>query len=502
MKIAGQDAWLLMMMAAMLSTAMASGAPLVRVGSKLDSESVTLGEMACQLARSTGAEVQFRKQLGGTPYVWQALIGRQIDLYPEYTGTIVQQILPGTEDDEEAIRRALAARGIGMTHPLGFDNTYAIGMREDQAARIGIRTISDLRAHPELRLRFSNEFFSRADGWPGVRAKYELPQQDVGGMEHALSYAALADGSIAATDLYSTDAQIARLHLRVLNDDLRFFPRYQAVFLYRLELDRSALALVAALRRLEGRISRADMIALNYRAQIDRVPNAQVSAQFLRETLALAVTIRTPSVVSQIVQRTVEHLWLVSVSLLGAIVLGLPLGILAAKSRIAGKIILAAVAVLFTIPSLALLVFLIPLFGIGTKPAIFALFLYSLLPIVRNTHAGLVDIAPPLRESAEAMGLPAWARLWRIELPLAAGSILAGIKTAAVINVGTATLGGLIGAGGYGQPIFNGIYFNDRALVLQGAIPAALMALAAQGLFELVERRFVPRGLRQRDLSL
>src|SRR5690606_5381782 len=149
-----------------------------------------------------------------------------------------------------------------------------------------------------------------------------------------------------------------------------------------------------------------------------------------------------------------------------------------------------------TLPSLAVFVFMIPLFGIGAAPAIAALFLYSLLPIVRNTHAGLTAIPIELRETAAAIGLPPATRLWRVELPLALRPILAGIKTAAVINVGTATLGALIGAGGYGQPILTGIRLDDLGLIFEGAIPAAILALLVQGLFEAVEYGLTPRGLR------
>jgi len=158
--------------------------------------------------------------------------------------------------------------------------------------------------------------------------------------------------------------------------------------------------------------------------------------------------------------------------------------------------VIGLTGILQTVPSLAMFVFMIPVFGIGTWPAIAALFLYSLLPIVRNTHAGLVGIAPELRESAAAMGLPRGVRLRRIELPLATRSILAGIKTAAVINVGTATLAALIGAGGYGQPILTGIRLDNISLILEGAIPAAILALLAQGVFEGIERWLTPRGLR------
>jgi osmoprotectant transport system permease protein len=475
--------------------------PKTRVGSKLDAESVTLGEMACQLIRQTGPAVDFRDRLGGTHVAWEALVSGQIDVYPEYTGTLSHEILAGSGvTSDQDIRRALANRGILMTRPLGFNNTYAIGMREADASRLGIRTLSDLRAHPEVRLGFSNEFVSRADGWAGLRERYRLPQQNVRGMEHALSYSALNDGAIDATDLYSTDAEIRQYHLRVLTDDLRYFPDYSALYVYRADWAAKFPAAAAALSRLEGRISESDMTAMNARVKIEHAPAGAVAAEFLKRTLgSTGGEIAQASTARQILDRTKEHLWLVGTSLLAAILAGVPLGVLAARFPLAGRVILSVVAALYTIPGLALLVFLIPWLGIGSPPAIAALFLYSLLPIVRNTHAGLVGIAPSLRESAAALGLPALTRLWRIELPLAAGAILAGVKTAAVIDIGTATLGALIGAGGYGEPILSGITLRDTGLMLQGAIPAAVRALGAQGLFELAERRLIPAALRRKS---
>src|SRR6185369_5245582 len=179
-----------------------------------------------------------------------------------------------------------------------------------------------------------------------------------------------------------------------------------------------------------------------------------------------------------------------------AFAVAVPLGIVAARRPLLGRAILGAAGILQTIPSLALLVFMIPLLGIGSAPAIVALFLYSLLPIVRNTHAGLTGVPEPLREVARALGLGPGAALRLVELPLASPSILAGIKTSAVINVGTATLGALIGAGGYGQPILTGIRLDDVTLILEGAIPAALLALLVERAFDASERLIVPRGLR------
>ncbi|MEJ2387408.1 MAG: ABC transporter permease [Chromatiaceae bacterium] len=185
-----------------------------------------------------------------------------------------------------------------------------------------------------------------------------------------------------------------------------------------------------------------------------------------------------------------------AISLSAAVLVAVPLGIAAARRPRWGHVILGLVGIVQTIPSLALFVFMIPLLGIGGPPAVAALFLYSLLPIVRNTHAGLTGVRAEVRESAEVLGLSANARLRLVELPLAARSILAGIKTSAVLNVGTATLAALIGAGGYGQPILTGIRLDDLGLILQGAVPAAALALLVQGLFELIEPLVVPRGLR------
>jgi osmoprotectant transport system permease protein len=471
----------------------------VTMASKVFTESVILGDIATELARSAGADVVHKRQLGGTRIVWDALLKGEVDAYPEYTGTITQEILAGQRVPNEAsLRAALAAKGVEMTQPLGFNDTYALGMREDVAERLHIRTISDLRRHPGLRVGFSNEFLDRGDGWPSLRSAYRLPQQNVTGLDHDLAYRALAAGKIDLTDLYSTDAEIAYYHLRVLRDDLNHFPEYQAVFLYRADLARRAPRVVAALKQLEGRITPEQMIAMNEQAKIRKAPEAQVAAEFLRESMGIEPRPVRSGFWWRLAVRTWEHVQLVAVSLLAAIVVAIPLGVLAASFPRIGQGILGAVAAIYTIPSLALLVFMIPLLGIGWLPALMALFLYSLLPIVRNTHAGLTGIPQAARESAAALGLPSWARLLWVELPLAGPAILAGVQTSAVLNVGTATLGALIGAGGYGQPILTGIRLDNTRLILEGAVPAALMALIVQGGFEFLGRMAIPRGMRVR----
>jgi osmoprotectant transport system permease protein len=278
----------------------------------------------------------------------------------------------------------------------------------------------------------------------------------------------------------------------VLDDDRHYFPRYEAVYLYRLELARSAPAFVQVLHGLAGRIDESTMRRMNAEVKLQGVKDSIVAANLLGVRVDGAGT----GFWSRLLQRSVEHVQLVAMSLGLALLLAIPLGILAARLKRLGQVVLALTGVLQTVPSLAMFVFMIPLFGIGTWPAVAALFFYSLLPIVRNTHAGLTGIAPELLESAAALGLPAAVRLRDVELPLAMRAILAGVKIAAVINVGTATLAALIGAGGYGQPILTGIRLDDIGLILEGAVPAALLALLVQGLFELIERWLTPRGLR------
>jgi osmoprotectant transport system permease protein len=489
---------LAIVVASLAIAASATAGPRTRIGSKQFTEGVILGEIVTQVAAGAGADAEHRAQMGGTRILWTALTSGAIDAYVEYSGTLAEEILPELalpRGDLSALRTALAARGVGLIGPLGFENTYALAMTEKRAAEVGVRTISDLVAHPALRFGLSNELLDRKDGWPGLRERYGLRPDDLRGLQHDLAYRALADGAIDVTDVYTTDAEIAALGLRVLDDDRGYFPDYQAVIVYRQAWADGAPAVAAALRRLEGSITPAAMIAMNGEARAGTTERA-IAGRFVtgRGGTAAAGASRWASLWA----RTVEHVAMVALALVLAILIAVPLGIAAARWRGLGQVVLGAVGVLQTVPSLALLVLLIPVLGIGGAPAVAAMFAYSLLPIVRNTHAGLTGIPLPLRESAQVLGLSSRARLVRVELPMASPAIIAGVQTAAVLSVGTATIGALVGAGGYGQPILTGIRLADTGLILEGALPAAALALAVQGLFELIERVVVPRGLRLR----
>lgn len=459
----------------------------IRVGSKLFNESVILGEIITQKIENAGFEVAYSDQLGGTRILWNALLTNELDIYPDYTGTIVYELL-GEQNrlSIDEINQKIEVYGLRITNALGFNNTYALGMRRDQAEELGIEKISDLKVYADLRFGFSNEFLNRADGWPGIKSTYELTNTDVTGLDHDLAYRGLENENIDVIDLYSTDAEIDYYDIKVLEDDLAFFPEYEAVIVYRIDIDKEEQTL---LQELEGAISEQEMIAMNAAVKLDGRKDAVVASEFLKNSFGIKLIEVSESRLDRLLVTTKDHLILVGVSLSLAIIIAIPFGILAYRVKRIEQLVLSVVGIMQTVPSLALLVFMIPLFGIGTLPAMAALFVYSLLPIVRNTHAGLVSINTELKESAAALGLPKNTILRKIELPLALPSILAGIKTSAVINVGTATLGALIGAGGYGQPILTGIRLDDTALILEGAVPAAILALLAQWMFDLIEQK-------------
>ena len=460
----------------------------VIVGSKKFTEGVILGEVARLALERAHVPAVHRREIGGTSILFSALRAGDIDLYAEYTGTLRFEILAGDHiPSDAALPAALAKLGLAMSKPIGFSDGYALVMRADTARALHLRTISDLVRRPEVVIGLSNEFVDRTDGWPALARAYGFGALRPRGIDHDLAYRALDAGQIAVTDAYTTDAQIAAQNLVALVDDRGFFPRYDAVYLYRIGLEPRA---VAALNAVSGTIDEAKMRELNRKVQVDGLSETAAAKIALGEA---GTDTEEESRWHRILERTVEHLWLVAVSLGAALMVALPLGIAAARRPRLGAFMVSATGVLQTIPSLALFVVLIPVLGIGAAPTIAALFLYSLLPIVRNTHAGITGIPPALIDSAEALGLSRMSRLRRIELPLALPTILAGIRTAAVIAVGLATLGAIVGAGGYGQPILTGIRLNDTGLILEGAIPAAVMALAIEGLFNLGEARLAAR---------
>ncbi len=467
------------------------------VGSKNFTEGYVLAEILAQTLESRGFSVEREFGFAGTLVAFEALQAGEIDLYAEYSGTISQAILQtGAELDGPALAAQLEPLGLDPLEPFGFDNTYAIAITPGLAESLNLERISDLRGHPALRFGFSHEFRDRADGWPGLKNAYALPQ-DSTGLEHGLAYQAMLEDEIDATDAYSTDGDLVRYELRLLEDDLGFFPTYLALPLARGDLDPQAKA---ALASLAGSINEAQMRALNAEVVVNGRTFADVAAQFLAER---GLAPREPRARSRVQERLLAnvlvHLKLTSIALFAATLIGLALALSVYRSPTISKVVLYTAGLLQTVPSIALLALLIPIAGVGQVPAIIALFLYSLLPIVRNTITALITIDPLLQRVAVALGLTQAQRLRSIYLPLALPHVLAGIRIAAVVSIGTATLAAFIGAGGLGEPIVTGLALNDTSLILQGAIPAAALAVSVELMFEALERWLVPAHLLTRQ---
>ena len=506
--------------------------PIVRVGSKRFTESYVLGEILVGAIAGGGGRAEHRQGLGNTAIVLGALEAGSIDVYPEYTGTIAREILKLDAVPSLAeLNSALAARGLQVAVPLGFNNGYALAVRGDDARTRGLQRLSDLAAHPTLRLGMTQEFIGRADGWPGLKAAYGLPFATPRGLDHGIAYEAIRAGQVDVIDVYTTDAKIDRYGLFVLADDRHYFPGYDAVLLHRADLATRAPLAWRALTRLAGTLDEHEMQRLNAEAEIDKRPFATIARSWLDRqeasvTSSTGVAAGTPSLAASspagpstttpapaaapaagppvasagpgfldrlfaddFGRLTGQHLMLVISSVSAGVLIGLPLGVLAARHPALSQGVIATVGVIQTIPSLALLAFLIPLTGrIGVVPAFIALVLYSLLPIVRNTHAGLLEVKAGVKEAGRSLGLSPAQVLRLIELPMAAPTILAGVKTSAVINVGTATIAAFIGAGGYGERIVTGLALNDHATLLAGAVPAAALALLIEAGFSIIER--------------
>ncbi len=489
----------------------AANEPLV-VGSKRFTESYVLGEIVAATLSAAGRPAVHRQGLGNTGILEQALASGAIDLYPEYTGTIVRELLKRDGNPSlDELNRWLAPRGLKVAIPFGFNNTYALAMTSEKARALHISRISDLfqPSAASLKLGLSHEFLERGDGWPALRQAYGAASATPIGLDHGLAYDAVVAGRVDVIDVYSTDAKLGRLGLTVLEDDRRFFPAYEAVVLMRDSVDPAPLA------RLAGSIDAATMIAMNAEVELDGRSFAETAKKFIaggfsRERAASAATTlaSSGSTVSAagafarpkatLIERIFapdfarlagQHLLLVFGSLAMAIAAGVPLGVVAWRWPKLEAVVLGTVAILQTIPSLALLAFLIALVGsIGVLPALIALFLYALLPIVRNTHAGLQSVSGGMAQAALSLGMTPRQALVHVQLPLAAPTLIAGVKTAAVINVGTATMAAFIGAGGFGERIVAGLAVNDSDVMLAGALPAAALALVVQGGFDLAER--------------
>jgi len=463
------------------------------IGSKNFTENYILSEISAQLLEHHGFDVQRRQGMNGTKVVFEALRTRAIDLYPEYSGTITEVILFRPElSGVDEIQAVLAEQQLSILPPLGFNNSYAIAVRQKLSSDLGIHSISDLKAHADLRVALPHEFLQRRDGWPGLKARYGLDHA-ANGIEHALAYEAMRQNQIDVTAAYSTDGELIRSKLVLLEDDLQYFPRYLATFLTHDGLPERAREI---LETLSGRIDDRRMQELNLSALDPDISIVEVASRFLNEEGLTPGGLGGPTVVSQLIRNTQRHLKLTGIALLMAVLAGVGIAVSVYRHPALSNAFLSISGLLQTVPSIALLALLIPLVGIGQTPAIIALFLYSLLPIARSTITALLAIPHGYRQVAAAMGMTRRQELRYVFLPLAMPHVIAGVRTAAVICIGTATLAAFIGAGGLGDPIVTGLALTDTSLILQGAIPAAFLAILTEIFFGGIERLLVVPHMR------
>lgn len=465
-----------------------SGSEKYAIGSKLHTEQHILGEILAQALETAGYQVDRKFNLGGTKIVFNALVEGDVHAYVEYSGTAQEVILKATRDlSLEEIADGLTEFGVQTLDPLGFNNSYAIGIHEQLANETELSTISDLRKYPHLRFFFSHEFLEREDGYPSMKAHYGL-LQSASGIEHSLALRAIVEREIDVTDLYTTDAEIEHFNLVVLEDDLAYFPKYLALPLVRADLPDNIKRI---LNIAANSLTDSSMSRLNHKVHIEGMTAADVARDFLT-TLDVHSTHQSESLLEKLLDRSLEHLYLAGIALIAATFFALAVSFTVYSVPWLARPIAYFAGLLQTIPSLALLALMVPLFGIGTLPAIVALFLYSLLPIIRTTVTSLATVDPLLVQVADGMGYSKLQALLHVKIPLSLPAIVAGIRISAVICIGTATLAAFIGGGGLGDLIFQGLQLDDTRLILIGAGSAAFMAIVVELIFEGIEKITVP----------
>lgn len=491
------------------------------IGSKAFAENRILAQLMGQLIEArTDIPVRMADGLGGTLIVFAALREGEIDLYPEYTGTGWAVVLERSDAATDPLRTYLTVAreyerrfDIRWLRPFGFSNSYALAVRTPVAERLGLKRVSDLLpVAGELRAGVSHEFLSRDDGWPGMAAAYGLAIGDLRGMEHGLAFEAIASGQLDLIDAWTTDGKLLRYDVRLLEDDLHFWPPYDCAPIVRADALERFPELADVLDLLAFRLPAERMQQLNHRVEVEGVSFRDAAREFLLAEGLLDAQ-RDPAAtgfaagerrgdllafvrgrLTETLELAGEHLALTLAAVLAAVLLAVPLGVLLTRAPRLAAPVLGLAGVVQTVPSLALLAFMLPLLGLGVASALAALFLYALLPILRNTYTGIHGVDPTLVDAARGMGLSPLQVLTRVELPLATRTIMAGIRTATVISIGVATLAAFVGAGGLGEPIVTGLQLNDTRLVMSGALPAALLAIVVDQLLERVERRLTRRG--------
>ncbi len=470
----------------------------INIGSKKFTESIILADIlkVYTINNYPNTQVEHKKQLGSTRILWNALINGQIDVYPEYTGTLEQELIPKNYKTKEEISDYLNSMNIGIGYYLGFNNTYAIGVTKDFAKKFDVYSISDLKKIKKVKYAFTEEFLNRSDGWSELTKHYGILSEKLKSIDHDIAYRALINGDVDAIDLYSTDAEIKYYNLITLKDDLNFFKKYEAIYLY----NKHNTIVTKVMKDLNFKISEGAMIQMNFDVKFQHSDEIDTAYKFLnlkKQSKAI-----NNSYFSDMLRYSYEHLWIVSIALIFGIPLGVFLGVASHYFSILRLPIVYSVSFFQTIPSIAFLVLLIGplnlvgLNSIGNTPAIITLFFYSLMPTTTTTINALGSIPKNYTDIAEILNLSFLKKLFRVKFPLSSLEILNSLKNTIIATLGSATLGALVGAGGLGQPILSGIRLDNYSLILMGVLPAIVMIITTHFLFKIFENIFVSKGLK------
>lgn len=491
------------------------------VGSKEFTEELILGNIMKLLLEQNGFAVNDRIGLSGTMTNHMALVNGDIDVYMEYTGTAYTVILKQTKpiydphQVYEFVKKEYEKRwNLTWLRPANFDNSNALVMKKDESDRLGIKTISELalyvRQHPEkLSFATNAEFLSRPDGLTLLEKHYgfAFPQDKIVKMDIGLTYVALNDGKVDVAMGFSTDAAIKKFGLATLDDDKRFFPIYNPAPVVRQEVLDRYPQVKEILDQIGPRLTTDQMILMNYEVEVEGHNPQDVAREWLQKEGLVVQNNNTSSVIfssstiqniGYLVQKISQHLEVSAISVAVAILIGLGLGTVLAsvQSKIIPTIVLTLVTIIFTIPSIAMFGFMMPIFGLGLVPSIIALVLYAQIPILRNTYTGLSNVSSSIINAAEGLGLDKQEILFKIKFPMAAPVIMAGIRSSVVLTIGIATIASLIGAGGLGDMIFHGIEQGNTELILTGTIPVAVLAVTTDLGLKFTEVRFTSRGIK------
>lgn len=480
----------------------------IRVASRDFPESILLAEiLSSAIEKYSDYEVDRKFNLGGVKICFSAIENNELDIYQDYSGSLINNIL-GRKSKDEYILDFLKTKiyldyGLKLSDELGFNNNFVLVANKSWAEKHKLKNISDLalklKNDPEFnpRVAFRADFIHRSDGYKSIKETYGIDFENLNVMEYNIAYANLKSNRLDLIDSFSTDPRLMDKDLVLISDDRSAFLKYDALYVYRSEILETYPELIKIFSKLESSLSDKTILDLNL--QIASGKSYQEVANSFLDKIDLnskPLKLSSRPIPKSLLKENIEmftkafyeHLLLSYGSFFLAAVFGIIIGVLISYDLKISKFVLALISSLQTIPSLALLALLIPVFGLGYKSALGALLVYALLPIIQNTFSGINSISSEYILLARSLALTEFQILKDIKLPMARNFILAGLKTSVVICIGTATLATFVGAGGLGDIIKAGIDLNSNYLIILGSAPAALLALFSSFVFSKLER--------------